>query len=107
MLTQHNDRRSQGLEIPETYRRDLDRAVEILQDSGCSEIFLFGSLAHGRFHEGSDVDLAVRGCPKRRFFRIVGKLRRALDHPVDLVDLDCDDLFVRYLEDQGGLVPID
>lgn len=93
-------------EIPESYRRDLHRATEILKDVGCTEIYLFGSLVSGPIHQRSDVDLAVRGCPKRRFFPILGRLRRALDHAVDLVDLDSKDLFVRYLETEGELVQI-
>jgi hypothetical protein len=29
--------------IPPTYQPDLERAVRILKEAGCSEIFLFGS----------------------------------------------------------------
>jgi len=94
------------LEISESHRHDLRRAIEILKEEGCAEIYLFGSLVTGRIHGQSDIDLAVRGCPKKRFFRVFGELMMELDHPVDLVDLDCDDLFVHRLEKQGGLVQL-
>ena len=72
--------------------------------SGCDEIHLFGSLCEGTIHPESDIDLAVRGFPKRKFFQTTAKLRRALEHPVDLVDLDCDNPFVHHLETSGRLV---
>lgn len=52
------------LPLPPSYKRDLERALEILRGFGCTEIYLFGSLARGEFRERSDIDLAVRGCPK-------------------------------------------
>ncbi len=94
------------LELPETYRRSLRRAVEILTGLGCSEVYLFGSLAHGEFDADSDVDLAVRGCPKREYFRIMGKLARELKRPVDLLDLDSEDPFARHLEQGRELIRI-
>lgn len=87
----------------ESFKRDLDRAVTTLREAGCSEIFLFGSGAAGVLHEGSDIDLAVRGCPPGDFFRLLGKLILELDHPVDLVSLDRGDAFSQYLVRQGVL----
>lgn len=37
-------------------------------EAGCSEIFLFGSLASGEVGDKSDIDLAIRGCPQGKFF---------------------------------------
>jgi len=34
-------------QISETYQKDIRRAKEILKKAGCSEVFLFGSLAAG------------------------------------------------------------
>lgn len=94
------------VQLPETYQKDLGRAVEILKQAGCTQVFLFGSLAAGQAREGTDVDLAIRGCPKGKFFHLLGQLLLELEHPVDLVNLDSQDAFARYLEDEGGLLQI-
>lgn len=83
--------------IPEAFRPDIERAVEILKEGGCSEVFLFGSLAEGYSREDSDIDMAVRGCPPSSFFHLYGKLLWELQHRVDLVDLDATDPFARWL----------
>ena len=99
MLTNNSD-------LPVTYQKDIDRAVEMLKQAGCTQVFLFGSLAGGKISGGSDIDLAIRGCPKGSFFHLLGKLLLELDHPVDLVSLDRQDAFARYLEQEGGLLQI-
>jgi predicted nucleotidyltransferase len=95
-----------NLQLPEIYQKDVSRAVEILKEAGCSNVFLFGSLVTGNIRSGTDIDLAVRGCPKGKFFRLLGRLMLELDHPVDLVNLDRQDAFSRYLEKEGGLLQI-
>lgn len=93
-------------QIPKGYEDDMNRAIAILQEAGCTHIFLFGSLASGKVRPGSDIDLAVRGCPKGRFFRVYGRLLREINHPVDLVSLDKQDPFARHLEKQERLIRI-
>jgi len=93
--------------LPKPYKQDIDRAVQILKEEGCTEIYLFGSVATGETHERSDIDLAVRGCPPGRFFHTFGRLMMTLDHSVDLVDLDEPSIFVRYLLHSGDLVRIE
>jgi predicted nucleotidyltransferase len=93
-------------EIPDAFHADIRRATEILRAAGCSEIFLFGSLAEKRASASSDLDLAVRGCPPGSFFRVFGKLMMELDHPVDLVDMDSQDPFARYLAEHEELVQV-
>jgi predicted nucleotidyltransferase len=93
-------------QFPEIYQKDIQRAVEILKQAGCTAVFLFGSLTTGKVHEGTDIDLAIRGCPKGKFFQLLGKLMLELNHPVDLVSLDRDDGFARYLEKEGGLFQV-
>ncbi len=90
-------------QLPEIYQRDIQRAVEILKQAGCTDVFLFGSLTTGKVREGTDIDLAIRGCPKGKFFQLLGKLMFELDHPVDLVNLDRKDAFANFLEREGGL----
>lgn len=38
---------------------ELDRLVALLREMGAREIWLFGSVARGEVHEGSDLDLLV------------------------------------------------
>jgi predicted nucleotidyltransferase len=93
-------------QLPKPYQKDIHRAVEILKEAGCTHIFLFGSLTAGKVRDGSDIDLAIRGCPKGRFFYLLGRLLLELDHPVDLVSLDRQDAFTCYLEEEGELLQI-
>ena len=93
-------------QLPEQYQTNITRAVEILKQGGCTEVFLFGSLASGNFNQQSDIDLAVRGCPSGNFFHLLGQLMMALDYPIDLVSLDKDCAFVRYLEREKELYRI-
>lgn len=96
-----------GLEVfPAEYRADIERAVRILKAGGCREIHVFGSVAEGRTREGSDLDLAVRGCPQGRFFPLLGELLTELEHSVDLVDLDRDSRLVEFLRKYELLVHV-
>ncbi|UCH95615.1 MAG: nucleotidyltransferase domain-containing protein [Candidatus Aminicenantes bacterium] len=92
--------------VPESHRQDIETAVDILKREGCSEIYLFGSLVHGDFSESSDVDLAVKGLKKRNYFKILGKLMMALDHPVDLINLEKEDRFSALLIKNGELLRV-
>jgi len=92
--------------IPKILQKDVNRAIRILKDGGCSEIFLFGSGVTGRFRKNSDIDLAIRGCPRSRFFNLLGRLIMELDHQVDLVNLDIQSPFTNYLQKEGTLVRI-
>lgn len=95
-----------NVQLPETYQKNIHRAVEILKVAGCTNIYLFGSLAAGNIRGESDIDLAIRGCPKGKFFHLLGRLLLDLDYPVDLVNLDRQDAFAHYLEKEGGLLQI-
>lgn len=92
--------------IPKSHREDVSRAVRILKGAGCTDVFLFGSIAEGRTKGSSDIDLAVRGCSPKKFFQILGRLMLELKHPVDLVNLDKRDEFSKYLQEEGMLVHV-
>jgi predicted nucleotidyltransferase len=96
----------QTAQLSELYLRDMHRAISILKEAGCTQVFVFGSLTTGKVRGESDIDLAIRGCPKGQFFHLLGRLLLELEHPVDLIDLDRRDAFARYLEQEGGLVQI-
>lgn len=93
--------------LPQTYQNDIQRAVQILKEAGCNEIFLFGSLVSGRHQIGSDIDLAVAGCPSGKFFSLLGQLMLELEHPVDLVSLDSQSELAEHLRQTGELIKID
>lgn len=97
---------NKNVQLPETYQKNLHEAVSILKEAGCTDIFLFGSLATENVHKHSDIDLAIRGCPRGKFFHLLGKLLLELDFPVDLVNLESQDAFARYLEQEGELLRI-
>ena len=94
------------MEIPEAYRNDLDAAVAALKKAGSTEIYLFGSIAEGLVGENSDIDLAVRGIPAEKFFKVYSDTARRLDHDLDLVDLDHETDFAAFLRETNRLVKI-
>jgi predicted nucleotidyltransferase len=79
------------------------KAVAALKAAGAREVYLFGSAAKGALRDNSDIDLAVSGLPPEVFFRSAAKASRAIGRPVDLIDLDEDSPFTRYLKDEGEL----
>jgi len=93
-------------QVPASYQKDISKAVEILKESGCSEIYLFGLLISGKSRSGSDIDLAIRGCKPEKYYQLLGKLMMELDHPVDLINLDREDDVTNNLTQEGDLVSV-
>jgi len=87
-------------------RKRIEKAAQTLKAAGAREVYLFGSVATGTPHEGSDVDLAVTGLPPERFFEAMGNAGDVLQQPMDLIDLDEDTPFTRYLKEEQELVRI-
>jgi predicted nucleotidyltransferase len=96
----------QQIQFPKTCQRDIGRAASILEEAGCTHVFLLGSFTTAGLRGESDMALAVRGCPKGKFFHLLGRLLMELEHPVELVDLDRQHAFARYLEEQGDLLQV-
>ena len=84
----------------------VEKAASALKAVGAKEVYIFGSAARGTLRENSDVDIAVSGLPPEVFFRAMAKASRALGRPVDLVDLDQDTDFTRYLRQEGELLRV-
>ena len=84
-------------------RERIRRATAVLRAAGAREVYVFGSAATGKLREDSDIDLAVSGLPPERFFEAMGKAEDALGLTLDLVDLDEESHFTRYLRDEGEL----
>jgi predicted nucleotidyltransferase len=53
--------------------------------------------------EHSDIDLAVTGLPPEVFFRATSTAHDCFDRNLDLVDLDQDSPFTRYLKQNDEL----
>lgn len=87
----------------ETHREDFEKAIRILREEGCREIYLFGSIALGEGSENSDLDFGIRGYPKERFFSIYGRLADELVHQADLVDFDSEVRMFKTLSTFGEL----
>lgn len=92
--------------IPAEYRPDVERAVEISKEEGCTEVYLFGSVAVGGASARSDLDIAVRGCPPERFYKLLGRLMEELSHAIDLVDLDIETSVAEFIEEEGQLIHV-
>ncbi len=92
--------------IPDEYRADVTRAVEICKEEGCRAVYLLGSVKTGRSRPWSDLDIGVRGCPSERFYRLLGRLMDELTHPVDLVDLDLETRMADFLEQERQLLHV-
>lgn len=82
----------------------LHRSAAILRTAGAQEVYVFGSAATGKMHEHSDVDLAVSGLSPRIYFKTLGRLATLFGRPVDLVLLEDESPFVRYLKSKAGLL---
>lgn len=81
----------------------IERAVAVLKAAGAREVYVFGSAATNTMRSDSDIDFAVTGLPPRVFFRAMSDAECALGLPLDLIDLDEDSPFTRYLKTEGEL----
>ena len=88
---------------PRELRQAIDQAAAILKAAGAEAVYVFGSVAEGPIGPGSDVDMAVAGLPPAQFFQVMGRTMLVLPRPLDLVDLDVDTPFTRYLKQRGKL----
>ena len=99
-------REDEGLNMDSKLMASVDEVVAVLREAGAQEIYLFGSAATGSLREDSDLDFAVSGLPPQMFFRAVTRAQRCLRRGLDLVDLDQDTPFTRYLKEEGELVRV-
>lgn len=93
--------------MSEELRRSIQQAAAVLREFGAREVYLFGSCAGSPARPSSDVDMAVSGIPPRLFFRAMSKAGDVLDRPFDLIDLDDDTPFTRYLREKGELARVE
>ena len=94
--------------LPEKYKKDIEKAVEILKSRGCTDAYLFGSLTHGDYHENSDIDLGIKGLPGRIYFKTWAEIDRVIDNQIDLVDFDgkTNDFAQFILREESELIKV-
>jgi predicted nucleotidyltransferase len=93
--------------LPKEYRDDIKKAISLLKKAGCTEIYLFGSLAEGQtIRATTDIDLAVKGLPNALYFKTLAELLFSLQHSVDLISLDTDITFAQHLIEGNRLEKI-
>ena len=64
-------------------------AAKLAEEFGIERVFLFGSLAEGRFRATSDIDLVVEGLAPSLYFKASAKISRfAGEFEVDLIPLE-------------------
>jgi predicted nucleotidyltransferase len=84
----------------------IQRATVELKNAGAREVYVFGSAAKGTAEASSDLDLAVSGLPPSVFYRMGARVSDLVGHSVDLIDLDVDTPFTRYLQMENELVRV-
>jgi len=93
--------------LPLSYQEDIKKVVKILKENGAKEVFVFGSIANGKFNEHSDIDIAVKGLNESDFYRVASMLMFELENEFDLIDLDDkSNRFSQMLLKVGGMLKV-
>lgn len=93
--------------LPNSYQEDIRKAISILKENGAKEVFIFGSIANGKFNENSDIDIAVKGISEENFYKVASILLFELENEFDLIDLDDkENRFSQMLLNVGGLLKV-
>lgn len=80
------------------------RVLPILHRYRAGRAWLFGSIAAGRAHACSDVDLLVLGITAADYWPLRYGLEQALERPIDLLTQDDDPVMVRKIIERGVLI---
>lgn len=70
-----------------TFKKELDKIVDISKEFGAKKVLLFGSCVKD-INSVHDIDIAVSGIKPREFFKYYGKVSMEVENEVDIVDLD-------------------
>jgi predicted nucleotidyltransferase len=84
----------------------IKHAAAELKNAGAQEVYVFGSAARGTGDATSDLDLAVSGLPPSVFYRMGARVSDLIGRSVDLIDLDSNTAFTRYLRAENELVRV-
>lgn len=93
--------------LPISFQNDIEKATKILKENGATEVYIFGSIANGKFNENSDIDIAVKGIKAEEFYKIASILMFELENEFDLIDLDDNNnRFAQMILKVGGLLKV-
>lgn len=93
--------------LPKSYQEDIKKATYLLKENGAKEVYIFGSIANGKFNENSDIDIAVRGLNEKDFYKVASILLFELENEFDLIDLDDkNNRFSQMISKAGGLLKV-
>ena len=83
--------------------QDTQHIAKVLrQDFGATGIFVYGSLVKEQFSAESDIDIAVTGIAKDRFFEAVAVVNDGCDRWVDLKPIESlEPYFWQRIQSQG------
>ena len=90
--------------LPQNFQNDVATAVKTLQRYGAESVILYGSLARGDAHAGSDLDICVEGLPNEFFFRALGECLLLSEHSISVIDLQGSYGLLRGRILQEGLI---
>lgn len=105
-MTFPSDRRTIAKVVSNETNTQIQRAAAELKAAGAREIYVFGSTAKGMGDAASDLDLAVAGLPPSVFYRMGARVSDLVGRSVDLIDLDINTPFTRYLREENELVRV-
>lgn len=88
------------VDIPKEFKKDINKAINILKEIGFTELYVFGSLISNNYDKNSDIDFAVKGIPDNKYFYAIGRLDMELEHKFDLVNLDRNNFFNEILKNK-------
>jgi len=74
--------------VDKAYQTALECTKRLVEEFGAKEVHLFGSLAKGVFVRGSDIDIAVKGIPFRKYLRAGAELMNVNGFEIDLIDME-------------------
>jgi predicted nucleotidyltransferase len=82
------ERKSAANRAAELRTRAQEAAGKLVAECGATRVWLFGSLAWGQAHAGSDVDLLVEGLPSEAWSTACALAEASAGAPVDVVRVE-------------------
>lgn len=72
--------------FPGDILQDIQTIEDILLQHGAAKVILYGSLARGDYHAGSDIDICVEGLPSKKYFRALAECMMQTHRPMSILD---------------------
>ena len=90
------------LKIPIKYKKDIEKAVQILKNGGCEGVFLYGSVIKGIIHERLGIDLGIIGLPNEKFLNLFTRIYMDVDTEMNVKDFnDFKEDFLNLIKSKG------